>query len=171
MHLVFAASKKSLRYIWGLILWMLSFGGARHPALVTPLAPLVVVLSSSVWVVSFLEAIWRWSLKKAHLLAVAEHRLLPARVYNVTTQLRKARRSSVWTRSCQDVTPGGQAELGVISLHGAPVFSSHSFGFHFQRVLSSGARYEGGLTTGQRRHCSFSSSSMIIRAQRAFGRN
>ena len=33
---------------------------------------------------------------KAHFLAVAEHRLIPARARNVTTQLRKARRSSVW---------------------------------------------------------------------------
>ena len=58
---------------------------------------------------------------KAHFLAVAEHRLIPARARNVTTQLRKARRSSVWAPSCQDVTPGGHAGVGVISLHGAPL--------------------------------------------------
>ena len=40
---------------------------------------------------------------------------------NVTTQFRKARRSSVWAPSCQDVTPGGHAGVGVISLHGAPL--------------------------------------------------
>ena len=40
---------------------------------------------------------------------------------NVTTQLRKARRSSVWAPSWQDVTPGGHAGVGVISLHGAPL--------------------------------------------------
>ena len=57
---------------------------------------------------------------KAHFLAVAEHRPIPARARNVTTQLRKARRSSVWAPSCQDVTPGGHAGVGVISLHGAP---------------------------------------------------
>ena len=56
---------------------------------------------------------------KAHFLAVAEHRLIPARARNVSTQLRKARRSSVWAPSCQDVTPGGHAGVGVISLHGA----------------------------------------------------
>ena len=49
----------------------------------------------------------------AHFLAVAEHRLIPARARTVTTQLRQARRSSVWAPSCQDVT------VGVISLHGA----------------------------------------------------
>ena len=58
---------------------------------------------------------------KAHFLAVAEHRLIPARARNVTTQLRKARRPSVWAPSCQDVTPGGHAGVGVISLRGAPL--------------------------------------------------
>ena len=57
----------------------------------------------------------------AHFLAIAEHRLVPARARTVTTQLRQARRSSVWAPSCQDVTPGGHAGFGVISLHGAPL--------------------------------------------------
>ena len=59
----------------------------------------------------------------AHFLAIAEHRLVPARARAraVTTQLRQARRSSVWAPSCQDVTPGGHAGVGVISLHGAPL--------------------------------------------------
>ena len=58
---------------------------------------------------------------KAHFFAVAEHHLIPARARNVTTQLRKVRRSSVWAPSGQDVTPGGHAGVGVISLHGAPL--------------------------------------------------
>ena len=58
---------------------------------------------------------------KAHFLAVAEHRLVPARAPNVTTQLRRARRSSVWAPSCQDVTPRGHAGVGVISLYGTPL--------------------------------------------------
>ena len=57
----------------------------------------------------------------AHFLAIAEHRLVFARARTVTTQLRQARRSSVWAPSCQDVTPGGHAGVGVISLHGAPL--------------------------------------------------
>ena len=56
----------------------------------------------------------------AHFLAIAEHRLVPARARAVTAQIRQARRSSVWAPSCQDVTPGGHAGVGVISLHGAP---------------------------------------------------
>ena len=82
--------------------------GPAIPALVTPLAHLVVVLSSSTW------GGWlsRGDLaleSQAHFYAVAEHRLVPARARNVTTQLRKARRSSVWALSCEDVTPGGHA--------------------------------------------------------------
>ena len=38
-----------------------------------------------------------------------------------TTQLRQARLSSVWAPSCQDVTPGGHAGVGVIGLQGAPL--------------------------------------------------
>ena len=57
----------------------------------------------------------------AHFLAIAEHRLVPARARVVTTQLRQARCSSVWAPSCQNVTPGGHAGVGVISLHGAPL--------------------------------------------------
>ena len=39
----------------------------------------------------------------------------------VTTQHRKSGNSSVWTPACHDVTPGGHAGSGVVSLHGAPL--------------------------------------------------
>ena len=112
--------KKSLRFFWGLILWMLSIGRARHPGTCTPYYP-------SGFSVEFLN-VGGWLSRgdlalesKAHFLAVAEHRLVPARARNITTQLRKTRRSSVWAPSCQDVTPGGHAGVGVISLHGGPL--------------------------------------------------
>ena len=63
---------------------------------------------------------------KAHFLSVAEHRLIPARARNVTTQLRKALRSSVWAPSCQDVTPGGHAGLAS-SVSMAPPLSLPTF--------------------------------------------
>ena len=91
---VFVASKKSLRFFWGLILWMLSIGRARHPGPCIPYYP-------SGFSIEFLN-VGGWLSRgdlalesKAHFLAVAEHRLVPARARNVTTQLRKARRSSV----------------------------------------------------------------------------
>ena len=86
---------------------MLSIGGARHPGPCTSSYP-------SGFSIEFLES-------TVHFLAIAEHRLVPARARTVTTQLRQARRSSVWAPSCQDVTPGGHAGVGVISLHGAPL--------------------------------------------------
>ena len=94
----------------GLILWMLSIGRARHPGPCIPSDP----PGSSI---EFLY-VGGWLSKsdlalesKAHFLAVAEHRLVPARARNVTTQLRKTRRSSVWAPSCQDVTPGGHGAV------------------------------------------------------------
>ena len=58
---------------------------------------------------------------EAHFMVVAEQRLVPARARNVATQLRKAGLTSVWPAACQDVTPGGHAEVGVVSMHGAPL--------------------------------------------------
>ena len=97
---------------------MLSIGRARHPGPCTSYYP-------SGFSIEFLN-VGGWLSRgdlalesKSHCLAVAEHRLIPARARNVTTQLRKVRRSSVWAPSCQDVTPGGHAGVGVVSLHGA----------------------------------------------------
>ena len=63
---------------------------------------------------------------QAHFLAVAEHRLVQARARNVTAQLRKSGMSSVWAPACQDITPGGHAGVGVVSLHGARFSRSSS---------------------------------------------
>ena len=115
--------------------------GPAIPALV--LLPILVVL-----VLSFSMSVgWlsRGDLaleSTAHFLAFAEHRLVPARARTVTTQLRQARRSSVWAPSCQDVTPCGHAGVGVISLHGAPLSLPFSIPL-FQGVLSCWSCYEG----------------------------
>ena len=134
---VFSAFQKSLRFFWGLILWVLSIGGARHPRPCIPNYP-------SGFSIEFLN-VGGWLSRgdlalesKAHFLAVAEHRLVPARARNVTTQLRGARRSSVWTPSCQDVTPGGHAGVGVISLHGAPLSLPTLFDPSFKEFFRTG---------------------------------
>ena len=57
----------------------------------------------------------------AQFLAVAEHRLIPARARSVGHQLRKAGFHSVWAPACQDSIPGGHAGVGVVSLSGAPL--------------------------------------------------
>ena len=122
-----------LRYFWGLILWMLSICGARHPGPCNPPGPFgcsIEFLKEGGWLSGGDLALE----SQAHFSAVAEHRLVPARACNVTS-------SSVWAPSCQDVTPGGHAGVGVISFY-----------FFHQRVLSSAARDEGGFTTRQWRH-------------------
>ena len=52
----------------------------------------------------------------AHFLAVAEHRIISARVRSVGHQLRAA----VWAPACQDHNVGGHAGVGVVSPGGAP---------------------------------------------------
>ena len=99
---------------------MLSIGRARHPGPGTSSYPpgfSIEFLNVGGWLSRGDLALE----SSAHFLAIAEHRLVPARARAVTTQLRQARRSSVWAPSCQDVTPGGHAGVGVISLHGAPL--------------------------------------------------
>ena len=99
---------------------MLSIGRARHPGPGTSSYPpgfSIEFLNVGGWLSRGDLALE----SSAHFLAIAEHRLIPARARAVTTQLRQARRSSVWAPSCQDVTPGGHAGVGVISLYGAPL--------------------------------------------------
>ena len=116
----FLVSNKSLRFFWGLLVWMLSVGRARHPGPGTSSYPpgfSIEFLNVGGWLSKGDLALE----SSAHFLAIAEHRLVLARARAVTTQLRKARRSSARASSCQNVTPGGHAGVGVISLHGAPL--------------------------------------------------
>ena len=120
----FLVPKRSLRFFWGLLVWMLSIGRARHPVPGTSSYPpgfSIEFLNVGGWLSRGDLALE----SSAHFLAVAEHRLVAARARTVTTQLRQARCSSVWAPSCQDVTPGGHAGVGVISLHGATPFSAY----------------------------------------------
>ena len=117
---IFPVFKRSLRFFLGLILWMLSIGRARHPGPGSSSYPpgfSIEFLNIGGWLSRGDLALE----SSAHFLAVAEHRLVPARARTVTTQLRQVRRSYVWAPSCQDVTPGGHAGVGIISLHGAPL--------------------------------------------------
>ena len=144
---VFAASKKSLRFFWGLILWMLSIGRARHPGPCIPSNPSgfsIEFLNVGGWLSSGDLALE----SKAHFLAVAEHRLVRARARNVTTQLCRARRSSVWAPSCQDFSPGGHAGVGVISLHGAPLSLPTLFDPSFKEFFRMGRAMRVALPLG-----------------------
>ena len=58
----------------------------------------------------------------AEFLAVAEHRLIPARARSVTNSLKVSSGIvSVWAPACQDSIPGGHAGVGVVSMKGAPI--------------------------------------------------
>ena len=76
---------------------MLSIGRPRHPSPCNHPGPSgcsIQFLNVGVWLSRGDLALE----SKAHFIAVAEHRPVPAWARNVTTQLREARRSSVWAR-------------------------------------------------------------------------
>ena len=138
----FLVSKKSVRFFWGLLVWMLGIGRARHPGPGTSSYPpgfSIEFLNVGGWLSRGDMALE----SSGHFLAVAEHRLVPARARAVTTQLRQARRSSVWAPSCQDVTPGGHAGVGVISLHGASLSLPTLYDSSFEEFFSYWSCNEG----------------------------
>ena len=68
-------------------------------------------------------------------LAVAEHRLIPARVRSEWSRLRGKGLSSIWAPASQDSSHVGNARVGVVSLCGAPLvlptFATAQFKFFF----------------------------------------
>ena len=54
-------------------------------------------------------------------LAVAEHRLIPARVRGKWSRLRKKGLASIWAPASEDSSHVGNAGVGVVSLRGAPL--------------------------------------------------
>ena len=55
---------------------------------------------------------------KVDLLAVVEHRLIPARVRSELARLGKRRLGSIWAPACQGSSHVGNAGVGVISMRG-----------------------------------------------------
>ena len=53
--------------------------------------------------------------------AVAEHRLIPARVRSEVSRLRGKGLAIVWAPACQDSSHVGNAGIGVVSMRGAPL--------------------------------------------------
>ena len=107
--------------------WMLSIGRARHPGPCNPSGPpgcCIEFLNVGGW------------LSRGDL--APEHRLVPAMARNVTTQLRKVRRSSVWAPSMQ----GWVSSVSMAPPLSLPTLFHHSFKEFFRmRVV---------FTTGQR---------------------
>ena len=85
----------------------------------------------------------------AQFLAVAEHRLIPARARSVGHQLRKAGFHSVWAPACQDSIPGGHAGVGVVSLGGAPLALPSIVTPEFREFFRLGRVLRTTLPTGK----------------------
>ena len=84
----------------------------------------------------------------AQFLAVAEHRLIPARARSIGLQLRKAGYQSVWAPACQDQVAGGHAGVGIVSLGGAPLASPTLAAPGFQDFFQLGRALRVTLPTG-----------------------
>ena len=111
----------------GFLLWMLYNGRARHPGRGHHSGTLSYL---NIFLCRFFEFIivGGWSSTsdlalecQAHSLAIAEHRLIPARTRNATTQLRQAGISIVWPLPAKKETLGGHVGVGKVCLHGAPL--------------------------------------------------
>ena len=87
----------------------------------------------------------------AQFLAVAEHRLIPARVRSVGHQLRVAGFQSVWAPACQDQVAGGHAGVGVVSLGGASLAAPTLVTPEFREFHRLGRSKRVTLPTGEGR--------------------
>ena len=101
------------------MIWHLWIRRAKHPGPTS--------LSSDVGGIEFLNVGGRLTQGDFALevgvdfLAVAEHRLIPARVRSEWSRLRKKGLASIWAPVSQDSSHVGNAGVGVVSLRGAPV--------------------------------------------------
>ena len=115
--LVFLFSRNPTRRFWGLILWHFWAGRARHPG--PPSQPQHFSLefhNVGGWLTHGDLALCAG----VDFLAVAEHRLIPARVRSEWSRLRGKGLSSIWAPASQDSSHVGNAGVGVVSLRGAP---------------------------------------------------
>ena len=116
--LVFLFSRNSTKRFWGLILWHFWAGRARHPG---PLSQ-----SHSVSLEFFNVGGWLTHGDLAldagvDFLAVAEHRLIPARIRSEWSRLKGKGLSSIWAPASRESSHVGNAGVGVVSLRGAPL--------------------------------------------------
>ena len=125
---VFLFGRISRIRFWGLKIWHLWLGRARHPG-PTSLPPHlgIEVLNVGGWLTHgdlALEV-------GVDFLAVVEHRLIPARVRSEWSRLKGKGLSSICGPTSQDSSHVGNAGVGVVSLRGAllalPTFATAQF--------------------------------------------
>ena len=115
---VFLFSRNLTKKFWGKIFWHFWAGRARHPG--PPSQPQHFSLefhNVGGWLTHgdlALDA-------GVDFLAVAEHRLIPARVRSEWSRLRGKGLSSIWAPASQESSHVGNAGVGVVSFRGAPL--------------------------------------------------
>ena len=128
LFFVFLFSQNSRSRYWGTVLWHLCIGRAKHPGPPS--------LSRNVGIEFLNVGGWLthgdFTLEVGvDFLAVAEHRLIPARVRGEWSRLRKKGLASIWAPASQDSSHVGNAGVGVVSLRGAllslPTFAISQF--------------------------------------------
>ena len=146
---VFLVSKRTLYFFWVVVVWMLHIGRARHPG---PGKRSFIPGQLSIEFANIGGWLTYGDLAMdscAQFLAVAEHRLIPARARSVGHQLRKAGFHSVWAPACQDSIPGGHAGVGVVSLGGAPLALPSFVTPEFREFFRLGRVLRTTLPTGK----------------------
>ena len=132
---VFLFSRISRFRFWGLILWHLWFGRARHPGPSSSNQFFgLEVFNVGGWLTHgdlALEA-------SVDFLAVVEHRLIPARVRSEWSRLRKKDLASIWSPASQVSSHVGSAGVGVVSLRGAPLSLPTFATAQFKRFFDCG---------------------------------
>ena len=84
-------------------------------------------------------------------LAVAEHRLIPARVRSEWSRLKEKRLASIWAPACEGSSHVGNSGVGVISMRGAPLALPTFATAQFERFFDSGRAVRCMLPLGSGR--------------------
>ena len=148
LKVFFLVSKRTLYIFWEVVVWMLHIGRARHPG---PGRRCFIPGQLSLEFANIGGWLTYGDLAMdscAQFLAVAEHRLIPARARSVGHQLRRAGFHSVWAPACQD-TILGDAGVGVVSLGGAPLTLPSLVTAEFREFFRLGRVLRTTLPTGK----------------------
>ena len=113
---IFLFSRNSKVRFWGLVLWHLWIGRAKHPGPCSPCHLAIEVFNVGGWLTHGDLALD----VELDFLAVTEHRLIPARVRSEWARLKREGVASIWAPASQDSSHVGNAGVGVISMQGAP---------------------------------------------------
>ena len=128
----------------GLVLWYLWIGRAKHPGRGPPCHFAIEVFNVGGWLTHgdlALDA-------KLDFLAVAEHRLIPARVRSEWAWLKSKGVASIWAPASQESSHVGNAGVGVVGLRSAPLSFPTFATAQFKRFFDCGRAVRCTLPLG-----------------------